>query len=70
MLLLREKTYRDSGMKQCPNCGDIALEEYAKGHWICGTCGWEVFEDKKTLKTNNPKSFLFVYVRYSYSMKT
>jgi len=35
-------------MKQCPNCGDIALEEYDKGHWICGTCGWEVFEDEDT----------------------
>jgi len=29
-------------MKQCLNCGDIALEECDKGHWICGTCGWEV----------------------------
>jgi len=33
-------------MKQCPNCGDIALEEYDKGHWISGTCGWEVFENE------------------------
>ena len=30
-------------MKQCPNCGDTALEEYDKGQ---GICGWEVFENE------------------------
>jgi len=33
---LEKKQKGEYGMKQCPNCGDIALEEYDKGHWICG----------------------------------
>jgi len=36
-------------MKQCPNCGDEALEEFEKGHWICNRCGWEVFEDEENI---------------------